>query len=153
MRISENASRNGYIFAQCVRCHTRYCDATCQHDHWRRGHKQICKRIHRGGNAEQYNADKKYKEAVAVAVEACADDKTKVITLRIRWVYALALYNDKGATLDNLREAVETLDSVAQLWKRVFGEAHPETPSVQAALANAREALAARAAASSSGAA
>jgi hypothetical protein len=53
---------------------TRYCDSTCQHDHWRRGHKQICKRIHRGGNAEQYNADKKYKEAVAVAVEACADD-------------------------------------------------------------------------------
>ena len=49
-------------------------DSTCQHDHWRRGHKQMCKKIHRGGNAEQYNADKKYKEAVAVAVEACADD-------------------------------------------------------------------------------
>ena len=30
---------------RCVRCWTRYCDATCQHDHWRRGHKQICKRI------------------------------------------------------------------------------------------------------------
>ena len=43
-------------------------------DHWRRGHKQICKEIHRGGNAEQYHADKKYKEAVAVAVEACTDD-------------------------------------------------------------------------------
>jgi len=59
---------------RCVRCHVRYCDATCQHDHWRRGHKQICKKIHRGGNAEQYNADKRYKEAVAVAVEACAAD-------------------------------------------------------------------------------
>ena len=55
---------------RCVRCHVRYCDATCQHDHWRRGHKQMCKKIHRGGNAEQYHADKKYKEAVAVAVEA-----------------------------------------------------------------------------------
>ena len=44
-------------------------------DHWRRGgHKQICKKIHRGGNAEQYHADKKYKEAVAVAVEKCVDD-------------------------------------------------------------------------------
>ena len=53
---------------RCVRCHTRYCNKTCQHDHWRRGHKQMCKKIHRGGNAEQYNADKKYKEAVAVAV-------------------------------------------------------------------------------------
>ena len=59
---------------QCVRCHLRYCNKTCQHDHWRRGHKQICKKIHRGGNAEQYYADKKYKEAVAAAVEACADD-------------------------------------------------------------------------------
>ena len=55
---------------RCVRCKLRYCDSTCQHDHWRRGHKQMCKKIHRGGNAEQYNADKKYKEAVAVAVEA-----------------------------------------------------------------------------------
>jgi hypothetical protein len=34
----------------------------------------MCKKIHRGGNAEQYNADKKYKEAVAEAVEACAED-------------------------------------------------------------------------------
>ena len=59
---------------RCVRCKLRYCDSTCQHDHWRRGHKQMCKKIHRGGNAEQYNADKKYKEAVAVAVEKCADD-------------------------------------------------------------------------------
>ena len=55
-------------------CKLRYCDSTCQHDHWRRGHKQMCKKIHRGGNAEQYHADKKYKEAVAVAVEACAED-------------------------------------------------------------------------------
>ena len=59
---------------RCIRCQTRYCNKTCQMDHWRRGHKQMCKKIHRGGNAEQYNADKKYKEAVAVAVEACADD-------------------------------------------------------------------------------
>ena len=58
---------------RCVRCHTRYCHATCQHDHWRRGHKQICKKIRGGGKAEQYHANKKYKEAVAVAVEACRE--------------------------------------------------------------------------------
>ena len=71
---------------RCVRCWTRYCDATCQHDHWRRGHKQICKKIHRGGNAEQYHADKKYKEAVAEAVEACASESslTKVSVLPAR---------------------------------------------------------------------
>ena len=62
---------------RCIRCQTRYCDATCQHDHWRRGHKQICKKIHRGGNAEKYHADKKYKEAVAAAVAATADEQSK----------------------------------------------------------------------------
>ena len=59
---------------QCGRCKTPYCNATCQTDHWRREHKQMCKKIHRAGDAEQYHADKKYKEAVADAVEACADD-------------------------------------------------------------------------------
>ena len=59
---------------RCIRCHTRYCSATCQQDHWRRGHKQMCKKIHRGGNAEKYYADKKYKKTVAVAYRACAED-------------------------------------------------------------------------------
>ena len=40
----------------------------------------MCKKIHRGGNAEQYHADKKYKEAVAEAVEACADDRNMPTT-------------------------------------------------------------------------
>ena len=34
----------------------------------------MCLTIHDGGNAEQFYADENYKEAVAVAVEACADD-------------------------------------------------------------------------------
>ena len=68
------------------------------------------------------------------------------ITLKNRWLYALALYRDKDATLNDLREAVATLESVAPLWKRVFGPSHPETPLVQNALEDAREALAARAA-------
>ena len=56
--------------------------------------------------------------------------------------YARALYKDDGATLDDLREAVETIDSVAKSWKRVFGESHPETQKVQSALATARKKLA-----------
>ena len=63
-----------YDANHCARCETRYCSDACFHDHWRRGHEQICEEIHRGGNAEQYHADKKAKEVVAVAVEACADD-------------------------------------------------------------------------------
>jgi hypothetical protein len=63
-------------------------------------------------------------------------------TLRTRWLYAIALYSSDGAALDDLREAVTTLESVASSWKRVFGISHPETPYVQDALKEAREALA-----------
>ena len=60
---------------RCSRCKTRYCNEACQRVHWERGgHEALCRRIKRGGGAEQYHADQKYKEAVAVAVEACADD-------------------------------------------------------------------------------
>ena len=55
-----------------MRCHTRYCDAACQHEHWANGHKKKCKKIARGGGAEQYHADKKAKEAADEAVAACA---------------------------------------------------------------------------------
>ena len=57
---------------RCVRCHTRYCDAACQHEHWANGHKKKCKRIARAGGAEPYHADLKFKEAAAQAVERCA---------------------------------------------------------------------------------
>ena len=72
------------------------------------------------------------------------------LTLKMRWSYARALSNDDSATLADHREAVETIDSVAKSWKRVFGESHPETPNVQGALEDAREVLALAAAASAS---
>jgi hypothetical protein len=59
---------------QCGRCKTLYCGAACQMQHWDAGHKDGCKKIKKAGGAEQYNANKKYSEAVAVAVEKCADD-------------------------------------------------------------------------------
>ena len=67
-------------------------------------------------------------------------------------VLGQTLYLDSDATLDDLREAVETLEIVAPLWTRIFGTAHPMTHLVQNGLKEAREALARRAAASSSGA-
>ena len=91
------------------------------------------------------------RRTVPVARRALGENHNS--TLKMRWIYALALYEHDAATLGDLREAVETLESVAPLRTRIFGQAHPETPRVQVALANAREALAARAAASSSGAA
>jgi hypothetical protein len=60
---------------KCGRCSTRYCGPECQKTHWEEGgHDQICKPIKRAGGAEQYNANQKYAEAVAVAAEKCAED-------------------------------------------------------------------------------
>ncbi len=60
---------------QCSRCKTLYCGPACQKRHWDAGgHDKLCKKIKKGGGAEQYHADKKTKEAVAEAFEACADD-------------------------------------------------------------------------------
>ena len=61
-------------------------------------------------------------------------------TLRMRKSYALALYKDPAATLDDLREAVTTLEDTERTARRVFGGAHPITK----ALRNARAALRAR---------
>ena len=60
---------------KCGRCSTRYCGAECQVQHWKEGgHDQLCKKIKKAGGAEQYNANSRYSEAVAVAVEKCAED-------------------------------------------------------------------------------
>ena len=59
---------------RCGICKTRYCGRECQKLHWKGGHKELCPVIKRRGGPELIYAEKKYKEAVAVAVEKCADD-------------------------------------------------------------------------------
>ena len=44
-------------------------------------------------------------------------------TLRMRWYYAGALFQDPDATLDDLREAVTMLEDVERTTRRVFGGA------------------------------
>ena len=65
-------------------------------------------------------------------------------TLRMRWYYADALYEDDGATLEDLREAVNTLEETEQTARRVLGEAHPHTVGLEEELQAARDALYAR---------
>jgi hypothetical protein len=66
------------------------------------------------------------------------------LTLKMRWVYARALYENEGATLDHLREAVTTLGDVARIARRVLGSAHPTTAAIEKSLRNAGAALRAR---------
>ena len=58
--------------------------------------------------------------------------------------YARALYENEGATLDHLREAVTTLGDVARTARRVFGGEHPTTTEIEKSLQEARAALRAR---------
>ena len=62
----------------------------------------------------------------------------------MRLGYAVAFYRDEGATLDDLREAVTTLEDVSPTARRVLGGAHPLTGRIEIRLREARAALAAR---------
>ena len=59
-------------------------------------------------------------------------------------IYADALCRDANATLDNLREAVTTLEKIEPTARRVLGGAHPLIPAIERDLRKSREALAAR---------
>ena len=71
-------------------------------------------------------------------------------TLTIRSLYAEALCRDPGATLDDIREAVATLEEIGPTARRFLGGAHPDTVGIEAALRYARAALRARETQSSS---
>ena len=64
--------------------------------------------------------------------------------LFMRGCYAEALYRDPDATLDDLRESVETLEETSRTARRVLGGAHPVTAKIEHDLRNARAALRAR---------
>ena len=62
----------------------------------------------------------------------------------MRSVYARTLFEDDGATLDDLREAVTTLEETERTARRVLGGAHPLTTAMEDSLRQARAALRAR---------
>jgi hypothetical protein len=66
------------------------------------------------------------------------------LTLRMRKIYARALYLDTGATLDDLREAVSTLEDIEPSARRVLGGSHPLLSRIAISLREARAALRAR---------
>ena len=62
----------------------------------------------------------------------------------MRWNYAKALYKADGAPLDDLHEAVTTLEDTERTARRVLGGAHPETAGMEDNLQKLRAALRAR---------
>ena len=64
--------------------------------------------------------------------------------LRLQGFYAEAPYEDASATLDDLREAVTTLEEVEPIARRVLGGAHPTAVGLEQNLQQARATLRAR---------
>ena len=62
-------------------------------------------------------------------------------TLRMKDVYAKVLYEDPSATLDDLHEAVTTLEEVERTARRVLGGANPLTRGIEFDLRKSRFAL------------
>jgi hypothetical protein len=65
-------------------------------------------------------------------------------TLKMRCLYAQSLYKDPGATLDDLREAVTTLEETERTARRILGGAHPLSRVIEDTLRDAGAALRAR---------
>ena len=66
------------------------------------------------------------------------------ITVTMRGIYAESLYKDPAATLDDLREAVNTLEESTRIMRRVLGRGHPLVVQLDSELQAARAALALR---------
>ena len=65
-------------------------------------------------------------------------------TLQLRANYAIALYTNDGATLDDLREAVTTLEDAERTARRVLGGGQPTAVGMEQSLRQARAVLSAR---------
>ena len=76
----------------------------------------------------------------ALGVDAILNE----LGLGMRMNYAVALYRDPSATLDDLREAVTTLEDTERIARRVFGGAHPLTTTIEGNLKDSRARLRAR---------
>ena len=70
--------------------------------------------------------------------------ESHVVMLWMRRNYAEALCRVDGATLDDVREAVNTLEETERTARRVLGGAHPDVAAFEKTLRNARADLRAR---------
>ena len=66
------------------------------------------------------------------------------VTIKMLWIHADTLYMDADTTLDDLREAVITLENETRTARRVFGGANPLVVGFEKTLRNARNVLRAR---------
>jgi len=94
-------------------------------------------------NLQRYGETKSLlRKTVTVAHRVLGADNR--LTLMLRLNYTVALCRDAGATLDDLREALNTLEEIEPTARRVFGGAHPLSSAIERDLRVARAVLRAR---------
>ena len=77
-------------------------------------------------------------------VGAAARRRPDEVAIKMLWTYAEMLYEDDHATLDDLREAVATLEDSARGARRVYGPKHPLVVGTEYHIEHSRAALVAR---------
>ena len=82
------------------------------------------------------------RKTIPIARRVVGD--SNAITLKIRYAYGVALYQDDCATLDDTGEAVTTLEDIARTARRVLGGAHPTVKHFEEGLRDSQAALEAR---------
>ena len=92
---------------------------------------------------------KRFKEIKALLLKAMPVARRVLergdrLTLKMRKIYAKALFRDPGATLNDLHEAVTTLEEIERNAWRLLGGAHPLRLAIEDDLKAARLVLSAR---------
>ena len=82
------------------------------------------------------------RKTIPVAQNILGEDHA--LTLMMKQKCAQSLYRDDGATLDDLREAVTTLEEIGRIAQRVLGGGHPTTKDIEGDVERSRAALHAR---------
>ena len=105
-----------YDAPRCVRCKIRYCDSTCQHDHWRRGHIA--------------------RAQLRLATRALGADHSYVLSISEDLASAI-LYDDKSAAQEKI-DAKASLVHTIEAMRRVHGPESAEVRHAQEVLEYAR---------------
>ena len=79
------------------------------------------------------------RKIMPVARRVCGEHS--ILAIRMRMNYGQVLYFNNGATLDDLREAVTTLEDTKRTARRVLGGAHPLAVAIEEELRDAQAAL------------
>jgi hypothetical protein len=78
---------------------------------------------------EHYDEAKTFLRKVMPAARRVLGEHHQ-LTIYMRWNYATTICSATGATLDDLREAVTTLEDVERIARRALGGAHPSTKKI-----------------------